>query len=213
MNKNNEMKIGIFVVAGLFLLIFGWAFLREISLEKQFKFVAVFDDVSGLIKGSFVRINGLRIGRVDKLTLDTKKRKVFVEARIQLPEITVPVDSMVFIRTSGYVGDKYLDIELGMSSKILKEGETIAGEPVFDSTKSIERVSKILNEIDAKQISHNIQDFTSDAAKLVKKAGATSDEVSQALNQRFILPKLFFGKLTNSKQKKEQLETIEGSKD
>lgn len=165
----NEIKIGIFAICGLVLLIFGWAYLREFAVHTQHNFVVSFNDVAGLTKGSFVRINGLRVGRVDSLTLDTKQNKVLVEARIQIPNINIPVDSMIYIRTSGYVGDKYLDILLGMASEYIKDGELVYGEPAFDAFQSLETVSQILNELDPKLVGKSIQDVTLGAAGLVKK--------------------------------------------
>ncbi len=168
MKNINEVKIGIFVITGLVLLVVGWAFLREFTIQQQGYFTVVYDDVGGLTKGSFVRINGLRVGRVDSLTLDTKENKVLVQTRIQLPKVTIPVDSKFFIRTSGYVGDKYLDIILGMSKVILKDGETIAGEPTIDAFQSLEKISQILNQLDPKIVGMSIQDVTSGAVNLVE---------------------------------------------
>ena len=168
MKRTSEMKIGIFAISGLLLLVFGWAYLREFAIHKQLEFNVVFNDVAGLTKGSFVRINGLRVGRVDSLTLDTKENKVLVNARIQIPKVTVPKDSKIFIRTSGYVGDKFLDVALGTSSELIMDGEIVIGEPALDPFQSLEKVSQILNQIDPKILGMGIQDVATNTANLVK---------------------------------------------
>ncbi|MBI2996579.1 MAG: MCE family protein [Candidatus Melainabacteria bacterium] len=201
MRHISEIKIGVFAITGLILLVFGWAFLREFSVQVQQKFTVVYDDVVGLTKGSFVRINGLRVGRVDKLTLDTENNKVLIDARIQIPKVNIPKDSKVYIRTSGYVGDKYLDIVLGMSKVYIMDGEVVLGEPAFDAFQSLEKVGQILNQIDSKTVGQNIQDVTKNANIAVKKVATASDEVSMALNQKFLLPKLLFGKLKTKREK------------
>lgn len=186
MKHGSEIKIGVFVVSGLFLLLFGWAYLREFAIQVQHNFTVIFDDVAGLNKGSFVRINGLRIGRVDNLTLDTKANKVLVEARIQVPSINIPRDSMIYIRTSGYVGDKYLDIALGMSNEFISDGDVIQGEPISDPFQSLEVISQILNSIDPKLVGSSIQDFSTGAASLIKKADSvveSTDRVVMSLPQ------------------------------
>ena len=203
MKHLNEIKIGIFAITGLLLLVVGWAFLREFSIQQQACFMVVFDDVGGLTKGSFVRINGLRVGRVDSLTLDTKENKVIVQARIQLPKVAIPSDSRFFIRTSGYVGDKYLDIILGMSNIVLKEAQVVKGEPTIDAFQSLEKISQIFNQLDPKIIGMNIQDVTSDTAHLLKKANTVVETTDMALNQRFLLPKLLFGRISKPEKKKE----------
>jgi len=181
MKHINEMKIGVFVISALLLLLLGWAFLREFAIYSQESIMVAFDDVAGLIKGSFVRVNGLRVGRVDSLTLDTKKNKVLVNARIQLPDVHVPKDSKFFIRTSGYVGDKYLDIALGMSSSYFKDGDTAHGEATFDSFKSLETVSEVINQIDPEVLGKNIQEITTGTVGFLKKADTLAEDVDKVV--------------------------------
>ena len=181
MKHLNEIKIGVFVIASLILLLIGWAFLREFTIHKQNKVIVVFDDVAGLIQGSFVRINGLRVGRVDSLTLDTKQNKVLVEARIQLADISIPKDSKFYVRTSGYVGDKYLDIGLGKSDKYLKDRDLVVGEAAFDSFKSLERLTEIVNEIDPKLLGSTIQDFATGATSFLKKADTLAEDTDRVV--------------------------------
>ena len=170
MKHLSEIKMGVFAISGLLLLVFGWAYLREFAVQQQHYFTVVFDDVAGLTKGSFVRINGLRVGRVDTLTLDTKENKVLVQARIQLSDINIPKDSKMFIRTSGYVGDKFLEVVLGMSSEYVMDGDILPGEKTFDSFKSLEVISEIIEQVDPKLVGMNIQDVTTGASELIKKA-------------------------------------------
>ncbi len=193
MKYKNEIKMGVFLITGLALLIFGWAYLREFAIHKQLDFTVVYKDVIGLTKGSFIRINGLRVGRVDSLTLDTKENKVLVSSRIQIPKITIPNDSKIYIRTSGYVGDKYLDIELGMSSEFIMSGDVIVGEPALDAFKSLEKISQVLNQINPTLIGESIQEITTNAASLVKKADSvveSTDKVVKGLPSGTELTKL-----------------------
>lgn len=169
MKHSGEIKIGVFAITGLILLLFGWAYLREFAIHRQVSFFVKFDDVVGLTKGSFVRINGLRVGRVDSLTLDAKENKVIVDARIQIPKVIIPKDSKMFIRTSGYVGDKYLDISLGMSQEFIMDGDILIGEPAFDAFQSLEKVSKVLNQIDPIILGQGIQDSATNIASLAKR--------------------------------------------
>ena len=182
MKHLNEIKIAVFAISGLILLIFGWAYLREFAIHKQVNFIVKFDDVIGLTKGSFVRINGLRVGRVDSLTLDTKENKVLAEARIQIPKVTIPKDSKIFIRTSGYVGDKFLDIALGMSDEYIMDGAVVIGEPAFDAFQSLEKVSQVLNQIDPKILGQGIQDSATNIASLAKRVENAVPEKNELKN-------------------------------
>lgn len=182
MKHMNEMKIGVFAISGLLLLVFGWAYLREFAIHKQVAFTVQFDDVIGLTKGSFVRINGLRVGRVDQLILDTEKNKVLVEARIQLPKVIIPTDSKFFIRTSGYVGDKYLDIAPGMLHEYIMDGEIVIGEPAFDAFQSLEKVGQFLDQIDPKALAKDVQEATVNVASLAKKVESAVPQKAELKN-------------------------------
>lgn len=175
----NDIKIGVFVISGLVLLVFGWAYLREFALHKQNTFTVVFDDVVGLNKGSFVWINGLRVGRVDNLILDTKENKVLVGTRIQIPKVDIPLDSMFYIRTSGYVGDKYLDIVIGMSNTYIMDGDVVVGEPAIDAFLSLERISKLISHLDPEIVGESIQEFAVSAKDLVKKADSVIENTDK----------------------------------
>ncbi len=180
MKNSNEIKIGIFVISGFFLLVLGWAFLREFAIENQTQFNISFSDVAGLTKGSFTRINGLRVGRVDSLTLDIKKNKVIASVRIQIPDIKIPDDSKFLIRTSGYVGDKFLDIALGMSNVYIMDGQEVVGEETVDAFKSLEKVSKVLDQINPELLAMDIQDTVMNTASLTKKADSAVDGLPDA---------------------------------
>lgn len=197
MKNASEIKIGIFVISGFFLLVLGWAFLREFAIEKQTQFNISFSDVAGLTKGSFTRINGLRVGRVDSLTLDIKKNKVIASVRIQIPDIKIPNDSKFLIRTSGYVGDKFLDIALGMSDVYIMDGQEVVGEETVDAFKSLEKVSKVLDQINPELLAMDIQDTATNTASLTKKADKAVDGLPDAKqlaslidNARFTVTKL-----------------------
>ncbi len=155
------------------------------------------------------------VGRVDSLTLDMKKNKVIASVRIQIPDIKIPNDSKFLIRTSGYVGDKFLDIALGMSDVYIMDGQEVVGAETVDPFKSLEKVSKVLDRINPELLAMDIQDTATNASSVTKNAdkavSAASKEFSLALNQRFLLPKLLFGKVlpdqkTEKKKKNTRIE-------
>ncbi|RYG15554.1 hypothetical protein EON82_26095, partial [bacterium] len=80
-SKKTELWVGLFVFIGLALL---GALIIQFGrfgdkLDGKYKIMVVFDDASGLIKGSEIRMGGARIGKVadhPELISDVKVRVV-----------------------------------------------------------------------------------------------------------------------------------------
>jgi phospholipid/cholesterol/gamma-HCH transport system substrate-binding protein len=84
---------------------------------------ATFDEVGGLKTRSPVEIAGVKVGQVKAITLDKDYR-----ARVELdlsPTLELPIDSSASIVTSGVLGDRYVQVQLGGDPQTLKNGEQI----------------------------------------------------------------------------------------
>ncbi len=82
MNTANALKIGIWIVIGLVIVIFGTKFFQGVSLSGSYQVVAVFDRVDGLIPGNMAQTKGVRIGQVRDIHIDNESGKVFVTVAI-----------------------------------------------------------------------------------------------------------------------------------
>ncbi|SPE24293.1 Mammalian cell entry related domain protein [Candidatus Sulfopaludibacter sp. SbA3] len=96
------------------------------------------DDAGGIADGSVVRLNGITVGYLDRLTLTTSRdpnRTVEFDMKVKpefLPQI--PVDSVVGIAAANVLGDKFLNITKGsQQAKPIHDG----GELTSVSTKDI----------------------------------------------------------------------------
>jgi ABC-type transporter Mla subunit MlaD len=83
---------------------------------------------ASLVKGNEVRIGGLRVGVIDKITPITKpdgsvaaKLDMKLETRIR----PLPVDSTIIVRPRSALGLKYVEVTKGQSSQGYPEGATI----------------------------------------------------------------------------------------
>lgn len=107
--KRNELAVGIFLFVGLVLL--GGLIVQFSRFEDyfsgQYRITIVFDDASGLIKGSEVRMGGARIGRVAKLPALTEKVQVEVELAIN-ESVKIPSGSAYQIESATLLGDKLI---------------------------------------------------------------------------------------------------------
>jgi len=109
--KHTELYVGLFLFIGLVLL--GGLVLQFGRFKEHFgghySIIVVFDDASGLIKGSEVRMGGARIGQVAKLPELTENVQVEVEIAVT-NGIRIPAGSSFQINSATLLGDKLIVI-------------------------------------------------------------------------------------------------------
>jgi phospholipid/cholesterol/gamma-HCH transport system substrate-binding protein len=120
------MVVGLFLVLGF--LAFGWLALQLgevtwLSESKSYMLSAEFNNVSGVKSGADVQIAGVTVGKVRQLSLN-KDNMAVVDLQIDRG-VKVPVDSIASVKSTGIIGDKYVQISLGGDETLYKPGETI----------------------------------------------------------------------------------------
>ena len=121
-----EIKVGIFVFIGIIALLYLTFKLAEEAFTPKdvYRVYAVFDNISGLTKGSKIEMAGIPIGKVGKIEL-TSEGKAKVELLIY-KNYKIQKDAKAVIRTYGVLGDKFVDIKPGVSTTYLTPGSMIA---------------------------------------------------------------------------------------
>lgn len=127
MNKRKiEFYVGLFVIIGILCTGYLFIVLGEISLvrDKQYPIYAFFTSVSGLKTGAKIEMVGVQIGNVSKVSIDKERLLAKVEFRID-KNIELSEDVIASVKTSGIIGQKYIDILPGGSDIMLEPGEEI----------------------------------------------------------------------------------------
>lgn len=123
-----ESLVGLFLIlaiTALSVLAFKVSGLTALFPEKSYTVTAAFDDIGGLKVRSPVKIGGVQIGEVERVTLDPNTFKAVVQLRIYSQYNDIPDDSSVSILTAGLLGDNYLAITPMYSQTYLKNGSRI----------------------------------------------------------------------------------------
>ncbi len=110
-SEKTKLWVGVFVFIGLALLgglIVQFGRFGD-RLRGKYQLVVVFDDASGLIKGSEIRMGGARIGKVAEHPELNANVKVQVTMSIDDP-IRIPENSMIQIASATLLGDKMIVI-------------------------------------------------------------------------------------------------------
>ena len=88
-----------------------------------YEVTAAFNRVDGLFVGDEVRLSGIQVGRVQKLSLDQQFR---ARAVMRLDDdVDLPTDTAAAIHTDGLFGAKFIVLSPGGDETSLKDGDVI----------------------------------------------------------------------------------------
>ena len=136
-----ETSVGIFVLIGI--LCVGYLTIRLGKLEwfdeENYFVYGRFQSVSGLKKGAQVDMAGIQIGTVNGITLDQERQVAVVEMKIK-KHIVLSDDIIASVKTSGLIGDKFIQISPGGSDLFLEDGDLITStKPALDLEELISK--------------------------------------------------------------------------
>jgi phospholipid/cholesterol/gamma-HCH transport system substrate-binding protein len=118
-----EITVGVFVLAGLAAV--AWLAIKigagSLMGADTYLVHARFTNAAGVNPGSNVVISGVTIGRVDDIHLNTDDFSAIVDLQVR-SDIQLPTDSLVSVKTSGLIGDKYLAVRPGAETEMVKPG-------------------------------------------------------------------------------------------
>ena len=125
MNKKLNFE---FILGLLILVMTFFAFITIFSKISYFKpvnnfsLVSSFFDIGQLDIGSDVKINGVKVGEVNKIYLDINTYMAVVNTSFE-KIINIPLDSSFKISNNGFIGSPYVEISLGTSPIFYKNNE------------------------------------------------------------------------------------------
>jgi len=126
-NTKIEIITGLFVLIGIICVSYLTIKLGKMEIvgsDNNYELFARFQSVSGLKIGADVEIAGVKIGKVDAISFDIAKKVALIKMRI-IKDIVLSDDSIVSVKTSGLIGDKYIRISPGGSDLKLKHGSVV----------------------------------------------------------------------------------------
>jgi len=125
--RNNllESLIGfVVIIIAIIFFIYSYSMMGNKNSSRTYQITAVFNEVSGLMSGSDVRLSGIKVGSVTTQTLDGDSYEAVVSMQIN-NDIKIPTDSSAKISAEGLLGGNYISIEPGGSDEILMDGDVI----------------------------------------------------------------------------------------
>jgi phospholipid/cholesterol/gamma-HCH transport system substrate-binding protein len=132
--KGTLIKLGIFSLVlltftGIIFVVFG-----QIRFNRTAEYSAIFNNVSGLRTGQFVRASGVEVGKVSGVKLINGGQQAEVTFNV---EKSLPLfeETTAAIRYQDLIGNRYLELKRGESNTKIAPGSTIPlerTEPALD---------------------------------------------------------------------------------
>lgn len=181
-------SVGLVVILALIILVFGVFFLNEKDPRETFDtYYLRFSQVSTLVLDDPVKVNGVRLGKVEAIELSGHRVVVTIRLRT---DVKIPKDSEIRVQNIGIMGERQIGMILGDSVSYFTPGDTITGQfdagiaeaiglagEVCDSTKVLlESVKQALNQTIVNP------DFLNRFKTLLVKAEKLEDRLMLMLN-------------------------------
>lgn len=128
MKISKEIKTALLALTSIALLIWGYNFLKGNNIfDSSRKFYVEYDNVEGLTTASKVTVNGLIVGKINKIDIkDTGK--LVVEIMMTNP-VEITKNSKALIYSPSLIGGKQIAINVDYTNKELaKDGDYLVGD-------------------------------------------------------------------------------------
>ncbi|MCX8711186.1 outer membrane lipid asymmetry maintenance protein MlaD [Gilliamella sp. B2969] len=143
MSRKVEITVGLFmvlVILSVLFLCFRVTDPTSFSSHNTYRVYAVFENIGGLKARSPIKIGGVVIGRVNNITLQSSEidvYKPYVAIDIDAQYDKIPSSSALSIKTSGLLGEQFIDINFGLDQNL--EHDLDASEAVGKSNTTTEQ--------------------------------------------------------------------------
>lgn len=142
MSRQVEITVGFFmvlVICSVLFLCFRVTDPTSFASHNSYRVYAVFDNIGGLKVRSPIKIGGVVIGRVSNISLksvndDVYKPYVTMDLDAQYDKI--PSSSSLSIKTSGLLGEQFIDINFGLDQNIEQELDALDADVASTPTNN-----------------------------------------------------------------------------
>ena len=178
MNKN-LLKLGIFAALGLISVLVSIIALGNWGFVSGYDIYAVFDNSAGLIPKARVRIAGVDIGSLKKITLKDKKAQL--ELLID-KDVVLYKNASAKIVSMGIIGNKYIEIDPGDSSYPKVEDEDFIDSSESASLEDIlNNFAKSSQSQEHGDIFENLAASVDNLKKFTQNMADNNDEINKIL--------------------------------
>lgn len=142
MSRKVEITVGLFmvlVICSVLFLCFRVTDPTSFASHNSYRVYAVFDNIGGLKVRSPIKIGGVVIGRVSNISLKSDNGDVYkpyVTMDLDAQYDKIPSSSSLSIKTSGLLGEQFIDINFGLDQNIEQELDALDADDASAPTNN-----------------------------------------------------------------------------
>jgi phospholipid/cholesterol/gamma-HCH transport system substrate-binding protein len=162
-----ELRVGLFVLVGLSVLAAGIFYVTGAgTIGPKYRLITYLPEVSGLANGAPVRLDGVEVGNVETVRIAPRSpgkisgrgRNIEIVMRVSSSyQKYILTDSAASLVTEGLLGNRYVNITLGVTGVPLTDGQEVPGHEEKAMAQVVERSADVLANLQA--LSEEIQDM------------------------------------------------------
>jgi phospholipid/cholesterol/gamma-HCH transport system substrate-binding protein len=165
-----ELRVGVFVLAGLIILSLGVFYVTgsNAMFTPKNRIVTYLPDVGTLQDGAPVRLDGVDIGNVDSVQLNPNPKNRLQSIRVGLTisrkyMLYLRVGSTAHLETEGLLGNSYVAVSRSLTGPQIPPGGEIPGEAASSIKEVAERGVELEDNLGA--LSNQVQAIVNDVQK------------------------------------------------
>ncbi len=182
--RRMELAIGFFVIVGIALLMALIVQMGRIEygLSKPYIITAYLPNASGISKGTSVRLMGVEVGEVERVSLTEAGDRVQVTLKIR-GDVKIKEDARLRVRSEGVIANYFLEFtqKPGSERWLPTDGSAVVeGEQAFSIEETLERLAKV--SLTLEKLGATLTDFVGDESfrEDVKRAAAGLSRMAEA---------------------------------
>jgi phospholipid/cholesterol/gamma-HCH transport system substrate-binding protein len=186
-----EGAVGLLILAGAlgFAGLFLWIYNLRFG-SRGFQFTVTYTNVVGLTEGSSVRLRGVTIGRVERIT--PQPNQVEVQVAIDQP-LAIPRNALFVTKQTGLVGETVMDIlpRLNVqltgsplapdcdSSQMVCNGDVVEGTPGVDFGQLLIRLDRLLTRVNDDELFDTLNTTLEGITRVANSVADLSETVEE----------------------------------
>jgi phospholipid/cholesterol/gamma-HCH transport system substrate-binding protein len=151
---NKKMQLGTFFVLGIVTLLVLFEVVSGVDfLKKENTYISYFSSVGELRVGNEVKLSGVEVGKVKKITLSGQNVavKISVEKNVVLKD-----DSIASINMTSLLGSTYVGITFGSpGSRVLSDGGVLLSSKPVDFNSLVTKLDKTVDMFNSQLFEYN----------------------------------------------------------
>jgi phospholipid/cholesterol/gamma-HCH transport system substrate-binding protein len=199
---SSQLKLGIFIIVGLFAIIASIFATGPFSLKRTYNIYVNFDNISGLTRKAKVKIAGVDIGVLKDVRLENSKAKLKLSID---KKVALYKNAYARLVSVGIIGTKYIEVVPGDASEsVLVEGDFIPQGNVQSVEGTLTNIANSVNRAMDNEMYGNMMENLADAIHSLKKIlnniATQNGQIAETINNFNRFSTDIVGVSTESKQ-------------